>query len=68
MLFRSYDWHNTARKSKQFWFKRLVLTESEIRRRYPMADKKRLQMAIDSPGGDLVDYAAIRQDLPQENQ
>lgn len=62
-----YDWHNTARKSKQFWFKRLVLTEEEIRRRYPMADKKRLDMAIDSPGGDLVDYAAIRQQVRTTN-
>lgn len=58
-----YDWHNTPRKSKQFWFKRLVLTEPEIRRRYPMADKERLQLAINSPGGDLVDYAAIRQQV-----
>lgn len=58
-----YDWHNTARKSKQFWFKRIVLSEPEIRRRYPMADKERLQMAINSPGGDLIDYAAIRQQV-----
>lgn len=58
-----YDWHNTDRKSKQFWFKRLVLTEAEIRRRYPMADKDRLQLAINSPGGDLIDYAAIRQQV-----
>jgi hypothetical protein len=58
-----YDWHNTNRKSKQFWFKRIVLTEAEIRRRYPMADKQRLQLAINSPGGDLIDYAAIRQQV-----
>lgn len=56
-----YDWHNTARKAKQFWFKRLVLTADAIKRRYPMADKKRLAMALASPGGDLIDYAAIRQ-------
>lgn len=62
-----YDWHNTARKSKQFWFKRLVLTESEIRRRYPMADKKRLELALNSPGGDLIDYAAIRQQVRTTN-
>lgn len=62
-----YDWHNTARKSKQFWFKRIVLTEPEIRRRYPMADKERLQLAIHSPGGDLVDYAAIRQQVRTTN-
>lgn len=62
-----YDWHNTARKSKQFWFKRIVLTEAEIRRRYPMADKVRLQLAINSPGGDLVDYAAIRQQVRTTN-
>lgn len=62
-----YDWHNTARKSKQFWFKRLVLTEAEIRRRYPMADKERMQLAINSPGGDLIDYAAIRQQVRTTN-
>lgn len=58
-----YDWHNTARKSKQFWFKRLVLTKAEVTRRYPMADKERLAMAFNSAGGDLVDYAAIRQQV-----
>lgn len=62
-----YDWHNTARKSKQYWFKRIVLTEAEIRRRYPMADKTRLELAINSPGGDLVDYAAIRQQVRTTN-
>ena len=55
-----YDWHNTERRSKQYWFKRLVLTEPEIRRRYPMADKKRLEMGIASVGGDLNDYASVR--------
>lgn len=55
-----YDWHNTDRESKQYWFKRLVLTEAEIRRRYPMADKKRLEIALVSQGGDLNDYAAVR--------
>ncbi len=58
-----YDWHNTDIKSKQFFFKRLVLTEDEIKRRYPGADKKRLDMALASPGGDLTDYAAIRQQV-----
>jgi len=62
-----YDWHNTSRKSKQFWFKRLVLTDSEIRRRYPMADKDRLEMALAAPGGDLVDYASIRQQVRTVN-
>lgn len=56
-----YDWHNIERRSKQFWFKRLVLTANEIRRRYPMADPERLDMAVNSAGGDLTDYAAIRQ-------
>jgi hypothetical protein len=56
-----YDWHNSSRESKQYWFKRLVLTEEEIRRRYPGADKKRLDMAFNKDGGDLTDYAAIRQ-------
>lgn len=55
-----YDWHNTARESKQYWFKRLVLTEAEIRRRYPMAQEKRLKLAFASSSGDVTDYAAIR--------
>lgn len=55
-----YDWHNTSRKSKQYWFKRLVLTEPEIRRKYPGADKNRLELALKSAGGDLTDYASIR--------
>ena len=62
-----YDWHNTARRSKQFWFKRCVLTEKEIIRRYPNADKERLLMALNSPGGDLIDYAAIRQQVRTTN-
>lgn len=56
-----YDWHNTDRKSKQYWFKRLVLPEEEIRRRYPMADEKRLDMAFNGDGGDLTDFASVRQ-------
>lgn len=55
-----YDWHNISRKSKQYWFKRLVLTEPEIRRKYPNADKNRLAMAFSAPGGDLNDYASVR--------
>jgi hypothetical protein len=62
-----YDWHNTARKSKQFWFKRLVLTAPEIRRRYPMADPARLAVAFNAPGGDMTDYAAIRQQVRTVN-
>ncbi len=55
-----YDWHNIQRKLKNYWFKRLVLSGNEIRRRYPMADPARLEMALNSAGGDLTDYAAIR--------
>ena len=62
-----YDWHNTARLSKQYWFKRLVLTAPEIRRRYPNADKERLYLALSSPGGDLSDYASIRYQVKQDH-
>lgn len=55
-----YDWHNTARASKQYWFKRLVLTAQEIERKYPGADPLRMAMAKQRPGGDLTDYASIR--------
>lgn len=60
-----YDWHNTDRKSKQYWFKRLVLTAPEIKRKYPMADPERLALALNNPGGDLQDYAAIRIQVKQ---
>jgi len=56
-----YDWHNTNGESKQYWFKRLLLSEDEIRRKYPMADDNRLDIAFTVNSGDLVDYASIRQ-------
>jgi hypothetical protein len=62
-----YDWHNTSRLSKQYWFKRIVINGSEIERRYPMADKNRLKLALSSPGGDLTDYASIRQQVRTTN-
>ena len=55
-----YDWHNIKRSSKQYWFKRLVLTKNEIERNYPNADKVRLQQAYNTGSGDLTNYAAIR--------
>lgn len=63
-----YDWHNTDRESKQYWFKRLVLTEAEIRRRYPAADKNRLALALVSQGGDLNDYASVRNLVKSNHQ
>ena len=58
-----YDWHNVDAASKQYWFKRLILTEADIMRKYPMTDKKRLAMALAQPGGDMEDYANIRQEV-----
>jgi len=55
-----YDWHNTDETSKQYWFRRKLLTEEEIKRRYPLADEKRLLAAFAGTGGDLTDYAAVR--------
>jgi len=63
-----YDWHNIARKSKQYWFKRYVLTAPEIRRRYPMADEKRLKLAFNSAGGDLNDYANVRANVKTHHE
>lgn len=60
-----YDWHNTERQTKQYWFKRLVLTAPEIKRKYPNADPERLQLALNNPGGDLQDYASIRTQVKQ---
>ncbi len=58
-----YDWHNVQRDQKQYWFKRLVITGAEIRRRYPGAEKKRVDSALDSGGGDLQDFASIRNEI-----
>ena len=63
-----YDWHNTERQNKQYWFKRLVLTAPEIKRKYPNADPERLELALNNPGGDLSDYAAIRMQVKQNQQ
>ena len=60
-----YDWHNTRRENKQYWFKRLVMTAPEIRRKYPGADPDRLDLALNSPGGDLQDYASIRNQVKE---
>ena len=58
-----YDWHNVARETKQFWFKRRVIPGSVIKRDYPNYDKKRLKLALDSQSGDLTDYASIRNEI-----
>jgi len=58
-----YDWHNVPRQSKQYWFRRKVLTGIEIKRRYPFHDKKRMEIALNSYGGDLTDYASIRNEV-----
>lgn len=59
-----YDWRNIKRENKQFWFKRLVLPGSVIRRRYPMANKERLDAAFARFGsGDISDFGAIRNEV-----
>ncbi len=58
-----YDWHNVPAASKQHWFKRSILTGAEIKRRYPFHDPKRLELAFNSGGGDLTDYAQIRNEV-----
>ncbi len=63
-----YDWHNTERKDKQFWFRRKILNGATIKRRYPNADKKRLEMALAGQGGDLTDYASIRNEVKYNNE
>lgn len=63
-----YDWHNIPGESKQYWFKRLILTGAEIKRKYPMADKKRLKLALVKPGGDLKDYGSVRSEVKIEHE
>ena len=55
-----YDPHNVRHEEKEYWFKRLILTENSLKNRYPMADKKRLKMALESGAGDLTDYGKVR--------
>lgn len=57
-----YDWHVSERAQKQYWFRRRILSESEIRRRYPGLQESRLKLALDSGQGDITDYASIRQE------
>lgn len=63
-----YDWHNISGEDKQFWFRRKVLNRATIERRYPMFDKKRLDMAVEK-SGDLTNFASIRSEVKssQEN-
>jgi hypothetical protein len=63
-----YDWHNVSGPSKQFWFKRLVLCGAEIKRRYPMYDKKRLAMAFAAGSGDIQDYGSIRNEVKKTHE
>lgn len=62
-----YDWHNIEEENKQYWFKRLILPESVIRRKYPMATKKRLEAAFSSGSGNLTDYASVRTELKRKH-
>lgn len=64
-----YDWHNVEAESKQYWFKRLVLTKKEIEVRYPMAEKKRLKVAFEGSGeSDLTNYAAVRTNIKLDHE
>jgi len=58
-----YDWHNIPRESKQFWFKRRILTLEEIKRCYPHYDEERLEVATKNHGGNIEDYAKIRNEV-----
>lgn len=55
-----YDWHNNKREHKQYWIKRLILSKEAIERRYPHAERKRLEQAYAGGSGDLDDWASIR--------
>lgn len=58
-----YDWHNVDGKDKQFWFRRKVLNGATIKRRYPNYDKERMELALSNRGGDLKDYAQVRNEV-----
>jgi len=58
-----YDWHNVEGVSKQYWYRRKLLVKAEIKRRYPGADKKRLNIAFATSANDLEDYASVRSEV-----
>ncbi len=63
-----YDWHNIERGSKQYWFRRLLRSGAEIRRRYPGADPLRMNLALKTQSRDLTDYGAIRNDVKSAHE
>jgi len=58
-----YDWHNAEEQNKQDWFKRMILPEEVIRRKYPSLDNSYFEMAINSNSGDLTDYGSVRNEV-----
>lgn len=62
-----YDFHNKTRETKRYWFKRFLTSGSEIKRKYPMYDKNRLDLALESRNSDLTDYAAVRTEVKSIN-
>jgi len=63
-----YDWHNIDHNSKQYWFKRLILTKGEIERRYSLADKNKIELACKTDTGCLTDYASIRTEVKKQHE
>ncbi|MFA5376195.1 MAG: hypothetical protein WC455_10670 [Dehalococcoidia bacterium] len=55
-----YDHRNKTHKSKQYFYRRKLLNEPQIRRDYPMADPLRLELAFKATPESLEDWAAIR--------
>jgi len=58
-----YDWRNVNGRDKQFWFKRKILSGEAIKLKYPMYDKKRLNLAFKMGAQDLTNYASIRNEV-----
>jgi hypothetical protein len=55
-----YDHRNKTHASKQYFFRRKLLNEEQIRMDYPMADPVRLELAFKASPESLEDWAAIR--------
>lgn len=58
-----YDWHNIPHQSKQYWFDRMILSGAEIKRRFPSADPKRLEIALAGRNSDLTAYDTVRNEV-----
>lgn len=62
-----YDPFTKRWDRKQYFLKRLVLSGADIKKKYPMASKVRLELAFKNEENDLTDWASIRREIRKNN-